>query len=222
MMQRLMMFRNKSGKCMCTGLPGSPPCYDCTFSLKNPPPNYASISENVKGSISGHSPASKRRGTPPASRKVCPSTSKCLEDPASSNCIQEDLLEATDFEVARLSHAMGRIGLAVAFLADGQDATVAMPSDVNTKDSARCSSLPSFVEATADHPRLPHPSSAPELDLFSSQTSRCPAGRRLPGKDYHLVLPAIINHLYRDPTLTSETALPPEASPLPCQLLVPE
>lgn len=215
-----------SGKCVCTGLPGSPPCYDCTFSLKQPPPNYASLSENKnnRGSRYVRTSSSTRRRhisrRSSVSQEVILEPSSyftqhhVLQDPASLHYSHESLYEATDVEVAKISRAMGHIGLAVACLVKGQ----------RTETAAVASNVASFMPASAAIPYLHHKISTSKLDLASQ--ARCPPGHRLSEKDYHLLLTAIINHLpdhlYGDPALPQEVMAPLEASPLPCQLLVPE
>lgn len=154
-MQRLMKGKTKSCQ-TCGSFRTTPPCYNCTFNLDHPPPNYASLSR--------HDYCDDKVSPPGPTRLEHPLRGLPLMDldPASSTA--EYPMDETDFEVSRISQAVGRIGLAVAFLTDGrQTESATLPDSANNDTRSQNLSVPIQVPRSDEHTHFPRNCSAPEL-----------------------------------------------------------
>ncbi|XP_071551822.1 uncharacterized protein [Panulirus ornatus] len=201
MMNRLMMRKAKS--CPSCKDFETPPCYDCTFNMNHPPPDYASLSEHSRC----HSYAQPH--SPIRLEHSLPALPQMHLDPS-------EHMDDTDFEVSRLTQAVCRIGLAVSFLS-----SESQPGGAFTDSRTQNLSAPISVPPSTTHTNFPRNSSAPELQPEASVGS--PRDHQV--SEDHLLLNAITSHVsghHLDSSAHSSHLSSREPSPLPCQLLVPE
>ncbi|KAK4313552.1 hypothetical protein Pmani_015108 [Petrolisthes manimaculis] len=122
-MYRLLpvLLHRKEKPCRaCRELEAGLPCYDCTFNLKHPPPDYTSLPQHrphpqhtqaAEGMVAGG------QGGEVGSHSAYLSHNTYLHNHSS---VPMPLLPDPDFDVTSVAHGIGRIGLAVAALSDQQ------------------------------------------------------------------------------------------------------
>lgn len=236
MAARFERFRFWSSKtCQaCKGPPTPPPCYNCLLKLETPPPTYTSIHEYIYE----ENPSTRFPFTEEYSyleeeeeeeRQQYSDGDSSYGGRASPYDFDPYAAENSNFEVYNLSRAVGQI--AMAFLPGDQRRQYPAGlsgADTNGRTRHMSSPVQRISTTTNPHIQLSRVSSTPQVNVYQDNNYTWEDDRETMGSSSRSLLaaltPAQLPIPQYDAQLTpyEEPLSPRGASPLPCQLLIPE